>query len=103
MTHGTISSAIFAANFPTLVPPYFCTIHEAAGSMLFWCRFGGVCNPVDDTFEDDDAVVERPRLERVGDDSRDEYVDILRRDEVQKRRGNVPRICEADLEIAKRP
>ena len=41
-TNGIMSSAILAANFPTLVPPYFCTSHLAAGSMVFWCMFGGV-------------------------------------------------------------
>ena len=35
-------SAICAANFPTLVPPYFCTTHLALGSIVFWCKFGGV-------------------------------------------------------------
>lgn len=24
------------------MPPYFCTIHVADGSMEFWCIFGGV-------------------------------------------------------------
>lgn len=37
-----MSFAILTANFPTLVPPYFCTSHFADGSMVFWCRFGGV-------------------------------------------------------------
>src|SRR4051812_30287311 len=41
-THATTSAAIFKANFPTLVPPNFCTSHLASGSMLFWWRFGGV-------------------------------------------------------------
>ena len=45
-THGTISPAIFSANFPTLVPPYFWTTHVAAGSILFWCRLGGVRRPL---------------------------------------------------------
>jgi hypothetical protein len=35
-------SAISEANFPTLVPPYFCTSHLASGSIVFWCKFGGV-------------------------------------------------------------
>jgi hypothetical protein len=35
-------SAICKANLPTLVPPYFCTIHLASGSIVFWCKFGGV-------------------------------------------------------------
>ena len=45
LTHGTISSAIFSTNFPTLVPPYFCTNHLAAGSAVFWCILGGVEGP----------------------------------------------------------
>jgi len=35
-------SAIREANFPTLVPPNFCTSHLASGSIVFWCKFGGV-------------------------------------------------------------
>jgi hypothetical protein len=35
-------SAICEANFPTLVPPYFCTSHLALGSIVLWCKFGGV-------------------------------------------------------------
>jgi hypothetical protein len=42
VTNDTMSSAILTANFPTLVPPYFCTSHLADGSMVFWCKFGGV-------------------------------------------------------------
>lgn len=41
-SYGTISSLILAANFPTLVPPNFCTIHVADGSLEFWCKLGGV-------------------------------------------------------------
>lgn len=37
-----MSSAILTANLPILVPPNFCTIHFAEGSMLFWCKLGGV-------------------------------------------------------------
>lgn len=37
-----MSAAILVANFPTLVPPYFCTSHFESGSILFWCRLGGV-------------------------------------------------------------
>lgn len=57
-THGKMSSAILAANLPTLVPPYFCTSQVAAGSMLFWWRLGGVggvgseLDEVDDDGED---------------------------------------------------
>lgn len=36
LTHEKMSSAILTANFPTLVPPYFCTSHLADGSMEFW-------------------------------------------------------------------
>ena len=43
--YGTISSAIFTANLPMLVPPYFCTIHFTEGSIVFWCKFGGVGGP----------------------------------------------------------
>jgi hypothetical protein len=42
ITNGTMSSAILVTNFPTLVPPYFCTNHLEDGSMVFWCIFGGV-------------------------------------------------------------
>jgi hypothetical protein len=37
-----MSRAMVRANLPSDVPPYFCTSHGAAGSALFWCRFGGV-------------------------------------------------------------
>lgn len=40
-TYETIS-AMFTANLPTLVPPYFCTSHLDEGSMLFWYALGGV-------------------------------------------------------------
>lgn len=60
-THGTISSAILVANLPTLVPPYFCTSHRAAGSPEFWCSAVGVWGPRDDIV--DGVEVE----ERVGD------------------------------------
>lgn len=53
-THATISSAILTANLPTLVPPYFCTSHLAEGSIVFWCRFGGVAGPEDDSSEGDE-------------------------------------------------
>lgn len=35
LAYGTMFSAIRAANFPTLVPPYFCTTHLALGSIVF--------------------------------------------------------------------
>jgi hypothetical protein len=47
-----MSSAIFTENFPMLVPPNFCTSHLADGSMVFWCRFGGVYGGEDDNDED---------------------------------------------------
>ena len=62
VTHETISSAIFTANLPTLVPPNFCTSHFAAGSMEFWCRFGGVRG-----VDRDDALEELDDKE-LGDD-----------------------------------
>ncbi len=52
-----MSSAILVANFPTLVPPNFWTSHLAAGSMVFWCMFGGVpgapAEETDDAREED--------------------------------------------------
>jgi hypothetical protein len=50
-----MSDAILAANLPTLVPPYFWTSHFAEGSIVFWCRLGGVRAPpeeMDDERED---------------------------------------------------
>jgi hypothetical protein len=35
VAHGTISLAIFRANLPTLVPPYFWTSQGVMGSILF--------------------------------------------------------------------
>lgn len=55
-----MSFAIFSANFPTLVPPNFCTSHLAAGSIEFWCRFGGVVGVEND---------ESPETEPLEDDS----------------------------------
>ena len=60
-TYGMMVSAIWVANFPTLVPPYFWTSHFAAGSIVFWCMFGGVRGALDDDMEgerDEDADVE---------------------------------------------
>jgi len=57
LTHETTSAAILRANFPTLVPPNFCTSHLASGSALFWCKFGGVFGgdvDGDDDLEDGD-------------------------------------------------
>lgn len=51
-TYKTMSSAIFAANFPTLVPPNFWTIHLASGSIAFWYMFGGVDGGREDKEED---------------------------------------------------
>lgn len=67
-------SAILAANFPTLVPPYFCTSHRAAGSIEFWCRPGGVASVAEADAEEDaplDVVGEgvresKRRLDMVG-------------------------------------
>lgn len=47
-----MSSAILTANLPTLVPPNFCTSHFAAGSIEFWCKFGGVGGGVVDEVEE---------------------------------------------------
>jgi hypothetical protein len=64
-TYGTISSAILTANFPILVPPYFCTSHVASGSTLF-CRFEGVVGGEYDNEED---------LEDKGDGGVDDILD----------------------------
>jgi hypothetical protein len=53
--YGIMSSAIREANFPTLVPPYLCTSHLASGSIVFWCRFGGVLGNGGDSTEDSEA------------------------------------------------
>lgn len=49
-----ISSLIRVANFPTLVPPYFCTIQVADGSFEFWCKLGGVIG--DEDSEEEEAL-----------------------------------------------
>ena len=36
---------------PTLVPPNFCTKYFALGSILFWCKFGGVAGNTESTEE----------------------------------------------------
>lgn len=51
-TYDTTFCAIFTENLPTLVPPNFCTNHFAFGSMVFWCRFGGVLGGDDDEKEE---------------------------------------------------
>lgn len=51
-TYDTTSCAIFTENLPTLVPPNFCTNHFAFGSMVFWCRFGGVLGGDDEEKEE---------------------------------------------------
>src|ERR1700712_5458413 len=78
ITHGTISSLIFAANLPTLVPPYFCTIQVADGSLLFWCQFGGVAG---------DGVSGNEEVEEEGirGEAKGEASDIL----LQKSQGEV--------------
>jgi len=48
-----MSSAIFVANFPTLVPPNFCTSHLASGSIVFWCMFGGVVGRLEEAIDDE--------------------------------------------------
>jgi hypothetical protein len=53
-----MSAAIFAGNFPTLVPPNFCTSHLASGSMLFWCKLGGVEGGVDSREDEEDGGVD---------------------------------------------
>lgn len=55
--YATMSAAIFTANFPTLVPPNFWTSHFASGSMLFWCKFGGVLGGEDDLEDEGDGEV----------------------------------------------
>jgi len=47
-----MSSAILTPNFPTHVPPYFWTSHLASGSIVFWCRFGGVLGGEADNEDD---------------------------------------------------
>ena len=47
-----MSSAILTPNFPTHVPPNFCTSHLASGSIVFWCRFGGVLGGEGDNEDD---------------------------------------------------
>ena len=41
-TDEMISRAILTANLPILVPPNFWTSQRASGSIVFWCRLGGV-------------------------------------------------------------
>ena len=53
-----ITSAIFDANFPTLVPPYFWTSHLAAGSIVFWCMLGGVRGALEEDIDEDRDEVE---------------------------------------------
>jgi hypothetical protein len=47
-----MSSAILTPNFPTDVPPYFCTSHLASGLIVFWCKFGGVLGGEGDNEDD---------------------------------------------------
>lgn len=65
--YGTMFSAICKANLPTLVPPYFCTSHLASGSIVFWCKFGGVLGGGGVSMEDSEGVEE----EEVGVDGSD--------------------------------
>ena len=50
-----MSFAILTSNFPTHVPPYFCTSHLASGLIVFWCKFGGV-DTEDDLEDNGDGV-----------------------------------------------
>jgi hypothetical protein len=61
-------SAICEANFPTLVPPYFCTSHLASGMIVFWCKFGGVLGGCGESMEDSECV---DAAEEVGVDGSD--------------------------------
>lgn len=63
--HETISSAILTANLPTLVPPNFCTNHLAPGSMLFWCKFGGVWGGEDLGVDNDEEDGEETGVDSV--------------------------------------
>jgi hypothetical protein len=56
--YETMSFAILTPNFPTHVPPYFCTSHLASGLIVFWCRFGGVLGGEDDNEEEEDDGVD---------------------------------------------
>ena len=59
-----MSSAIFAANFPMLVPPNFWTIHLASESIAFWYMIGGVGageEKEEDREQDGDDIVKRNR------------------------------------------
>lgn len=53
---------------PTLVPPYFCTSHLAPGSIVVWCKFGGVLGGGGDSMEDSEGV---DAAEEVGVDGSD--------------------------------
>lgn len=53
-----MSSAILTGYFPTLVPPNFCTSHLADGSIVFWCRLGGVRGGEEDKDDEDDGGVD---------------------------------------------
>ena len=59
--YETMSCAILTPNFPTHVPPYFCTSHLASGFIVFWCRFGGVLGGEGDD-EDSDSDVDIKRV-----------------------------------------
>lgn len=50
--------AIFTANLPTLVPPNFCTSHLDDGSMLFWCKLGGVHGGEEESEEEHEEALE---------------------------------------------
>lgn len=59
-----MSLAMLTANLPTLVPPNFCTSHRDDGSMLFWCRLGGVRGGDEELEEDEEDEREELDEER---------------------------------------
>jgi len=75
-------SAICEANFPTLVPPYFCTSHLASGSIVFWCKFGGVLGGGGVSMEDSEGV----DVEDVGVDDSDIMLHAVK-DDIRGRLG----------------
>lgn len=58
-----MSLAICTGNLPTLVPPNFWINHFASGSMVFWCKFGGVtgreCSQDDGVLDEADPGEDR--------------------------------------------
>lgn len=93
MAHGTIFSAICEANFPTLVPPYFCTSHLALGSIVFWCMFGGVRGGGGDSMEGSEWA----EAEEVGVDGSDMEFGAANGDAVFDSQGGGQRPCCAGV------